>query len=97
MIYIIWKECMPHRFYQHICKEKNFFYLNGKNVLQPKVLEKKKKENYNDVRNNSRYKNILQYVYSNVSRRFTVQPKGEASTFKAISTLYLKLTRARKN
>ena len=44
MIYMLWKECMPHRFYQHICKEKNFFYLNGKNVLQPKVLEIKKKK-----------------------------------------------------
>ena len=37
MIYILWKECMQQRFYQHICKEKNFLYLSGKNVLQPKV------------------------------------------------------------
>ena len=27
------------KFYRHICKEKNFLYLNGNNVLQPKVLE----------------------------------------------------------
>ena len=39
MIYMLWKECMPQKFYDHICKEKNFLYLNGKNVLQPKVLE----------------------------------------------------------
>ena len=39
MIYMLWKECMPQKFYKHICKEKNFHYLNGKNVLQPKVLE----------------------------------------------------------
>lgn len=39
MIYMLWKECMPIKFYRHICKEKNFLYLNGKNVLQPKVLE----------------------------------------------------------
>ena len=39
MIYMLWKECMPIKFYGHICKEKNFLYLNGKNVLQPKVLE----------------------------------------------------------
>ena len=38
MIYMLWLECMPQRFY-NICKEKNFLYLNGKNVLQPKVLE----------------------------------------------------------
>ena len=37
MIYMLWKECMPARFYRHICKEENFLYLNGKNALQPKV------------------------------------------------------------
>ena len=30
MIYMLWKDCMPQRFYKHICKEKNFLYLNGK-------------------------------------------------------------------
>ena len=39
MIYMLWKECIPTRFYKHICKEQNFLYLNGKNVLQPKVVE----------------------------------------------------------
>ena len=32
MIYMLWKEYMPQRFYQHICKKKNFLYLNAKNV-----------------------------------------------------------------
>ena len=51
----------------------SFLYLNGKNVLQPKVSEiindflNEGEENYKDLRNNlSRYKNIFQYVYSNV-------------------------------
>ena len=73
MIYTLWKECMPQKFYKHICKEKNFLYLNGKNVLQPKVLQritdflKDDEENYKDLHNNlSSYKNIFQYVYSNV-------------------------------
>ena len=39
IIYMLWKKCMPQRFYQHICKEKNFLSFNGKNVLQPKVSE----------------------------------------------------------
>ena len=39
MISILWKECMPQRFYKHICKDENFLYLNRKNVLQPKVSE----------------------------------------------------------
>ena len=67
------KECMPQKFDKHICKEKNFLYLKGKNVLQPKVLEiitnflKKDENNYKDLRNNFlSYKNVLQYVHSNV-------------------------------
>ena len=58
MIRTLQKECMPQRIYQHICKEKNFCYLNGKNVLQPKVSEKiiyflnKVEVNYKDLRNN---------------------------------------------
>ena len=73
MIYMLWKECMPQKFYRHVCKEKNFFYLNGKNALQPKVLEiitdflKEDENNYKELRNNlSSYKNMYQYVYSNV-------------------------------
>ena len=73
MIYMIWKECMPAVFYKHICQEENFIYLNGKNVLQPKVSEiimsflKKDEKNYLLLRNNlSQFKNIFQYAYSNV-------------------------------
>ena len=73
MIYMLWKECMPIKFYRHICEKKNFLYLNGKNVLQPKVLEIVSEfidaddVNYRLLQNNlSSYKNIFQYVYSNV-------------------------------
>ena len=73
ILYMLWKECMPHKFYQHIYKENNFLYLNNKNVLQPKVSEiineylNEDTENYNEMRNNlSQYKNIFQYVYSNI-------------------------------
>ena len=73
MLYMLWKECMPQKFYQHICKEKNSLYLNRKNVFQPKVSEiiteflKENEENYVALRNNlSQYKNIFKYVYSNV-------------------------------
>ena len=58
MIYMLWKECMPQEFYQHICKEKNFLYLNGKNVLRSKVLEiitdfmEENEESYKDLINN---------------------------------------------
>ena len=71
MIHMLWKECMPDKFYKHICKEKNFLYLKGKNVLQPKVLKiisefiDEDKSNSYKI-NLSSYKIILQYVYSNV-------------------------------
>ena len=55
------------------CKERNFLYLKGKNVLQPKVSEiiadflKEGSENYIELGNNlSQCKIIFQYVYSNV-------------------------------
>ena len=73
MIYMLWKEQIPTRFYRHICKEQNFLYLTRKNVLQPKVVEiitdfiKEDKNNYKQLRNNlSSQKSIFQYVYSNV-------------------------------
>ena len=72
MIYMLWRECMPIEFYKFICEEKNFLYLNGKNVLQPKVLQiiaefiEADEKNYRLLQNNlSSYKNIFQYVYSN--------------------------------
>ena len=73
MIYMLWKECMPSKFYRHTCKEKNFLHLNGKNVFQQKVLEiitdflQEDENNYKELRNDlSSYKNIFQYMYSNI-------------------------------
>ena len=64
---------MPLEFYKFICEEKNFVYLSGKNVLQPKVLQiigefiEKDEKNHRLLQNNLYcYKNIFQYVYSNV-------------------------------
>ena len=60
-----------YRILQYMCLEENFFYLNGKNVLYPKVSEiilnfiQKDEKNYNKLRNNlCQFKNIFQYVYS---------------------------------
>ena len=49
---------MSPKFYKHICKNNNFLYLNGKNVLQPKVSDiitdflSEDKNNYVGLRNN---------------------------------------------
>ena len=73
MIYMLWRECMPIEYYKFICEEKNFIYLNGKNVLQPKVLQtiadfiEKDEKNFKLLQNSlSRCKSIFQYVYSKV-------------------------------
>ena len=102
MIYMLWKECMPSGFYRHICLEKNFLYLNGKNVLQPKVLEiisefiDADDNNYRLMQNNlSSYKNIFQYVYSNVFPEIYCSTEKEASTTKVTSTSCLKPTRTK--
>ena len=39
MFYMLCKKCMPNDFHKYICSEENFLYLNGKNVLYPKVAE----------------------------------------------------------
>ena len=39
IVYILWRECVPSEFYRYICEEKNFLYLNGRDVCQPTVLE----------------------------------------------------------
>ena len=100
IIYIIWKECMATQFCKFICKEENFLYLNGKNVLQPKVLEiltsflAEDEKNYVLLGNNlSQYKKIFQYVYRMCFPRYIAPLTGEVSTSRLHSTLYLKLTR----
>ena len=57
---------MPAPFYKFIYKEENYLYLNGKNVLQPKVSEilnnflAKDEKNYVLLGNNSSlHKNIF--------------------------------------
>ena len=73
MIDTLWKECMPANFYKHICSQQNFFFINGKNILCPKVSEiinyflVINEKNYVQLRNNlSQFKNLFPYKYSNV-------------------------------
>ena len=90
MIYMLWKECMPSEFYRHICLEKNFLYLNVKNVLQPKLLEiisefrDDDENNYRLLQNNlSSYKNIFQDVYSNVFPEIYCPPEKRGFDLKS--------------
>ena len=104
MIYMLWKDCMPAKFYRHICKEKNPFYLNSKNVLQPKVLEiitdflNEVENNYKELRNNlSSYKNIFQYVYSNVFPEVYCSPEKRGFDLKSYFHIIFKTYKDKKN
>ena len=73
MVYMLWRECIPSEFYRYICKEKDFIYLNGRDVGQPGALEivggfiNLGKENLRMLQEHlARYKEIYQYVYSHV-------------------------------
>ena len=73
MVYMLWRECIPPDFYRYICEEKNFIYLNGRDVGQPGVLEivsgfiDQGKQNLRMLQEHlPRYKDIFQYVYSHV-------------------------------
>lgn len=39
MIHVFWEDCNNPSFYKHICEPDNFKYLNGKNVIYPRVAE----------------------------------------------------------
>ena len=39
MINMFWEDCNESSFYKYICQPGNFLYLNGKNVIYPRVAE----------------------------------------------------------
>ena len=58
-------------FYKHICRKDNFMYMNGKNVLYPRVAEILSEHIKKDGRNFQKMKRVLisnkkifQYVYA---------------------------------
>ena len=73
MVYMLWRECVPSEFYRYICEEKNFLYLNSRDVGQPTMLEivsgfiDQEKQNLRMLQEYlAQYKDIYQYVYSHV-------------------------------
>ena len=73
MVYVLWRECILPEFYRYTCEEKNFIYLNGRDVCQPGILEivgefiDQGKRNLRMLQEHlTRYKDIYQYVHSHV-------------------------------
>ena len=94
---------MPANVYKDICSEDNFLYLNGKNVLQPKVSEiindllDQDKKNYVLLRNNLfQFKNIFQYVYANVYPEIYCSTKGRGFDLKSTIHIVFKVYKDKK-
>ena len=51
MLCMFWNECINDEFYKHICKSRNFKYLNKKNVLHPKTSKILMEYNEQDEKN----------------------------------------------
>ena len=85
-------------------QESNFLYLNGNNVLQPKVSEiitdflNEGKENYIELRNNlSQYKDIFQYVYSDVFPEIYCSAECRGFNFSSTFHIIFKIYKDKKN
>ena len=103
MIYMVWKECVTLVFYKYICSRENFLYLNGKIVVYPKVAQiindfsAMDEKIYLQLRNNlSQFKNIFQYVYSNVYAGIYCSTKRRGFALKSTFHVVFKVYRDKK-
>lgn len=103
MLYMLWKEYIPVQFYNFICQEENFLYLNGKNVLHPKTADmvwsfiSQDENNYNlPINNLCKFKNIFQYVYSIVYPDIYCSTERRGFDFKSSVQLTFKACKDKK-
>ena len=73
MINMFREDCNEPSFYKHICQPENFWYLNGKNVIYPRVAEivinyiEADENNFNKLKRKLiKNQKIFQYVYISV-------------------------------
>ena len=73
LVYMLWRECISSKCYRHICEEKKFIYLNGRDVGHPGVYEivggfiNLGKENLQMLQQYlTQYKDIFQCIYSQI-------------------------------
>ena len=99
-----WSICHRKWFYKLICKDENFLYLNSKNVPQPKVSDiitdflKEGKEHYVELKNNlSQFKDIFQYVYSNVYPQIYCSTKKRGFSLRSTFHIMFKIYEYKKN
>ena len=100
MVYMLWRECIPAEFYRYICEEKNFIYLNSRDVSQPGVLEilggfiDQGKQNLRMLQESlAQYRDIYQYVYSHVFPKVYTTPEKRGFDLKSNFHILFKLCR----
>ena len=98
MVYMLWRECILPEFYRYTCEEKNFIYLNGRDVCQPGVLEIVGEFIDQGKRNLRMLKNTSLDTRTSISTsihtcflKFTQHPKNVVWILKVISTSCSKL------
>ena len=94
MVNMLWRECIPLKFYNYIREDKNFISLNDKDVDYPKILEivgefiDHRKQNLRMLQEYlARYEDIYQYVYSHVFRE--IYTSSEKRGFGIKSNFYI--------
>ena len=100
MVYMVWRECIPSEFCQFICEEKNFVYLNGRDVGQPRVIEtvgnfiNQGKQNLRILQEHlARFKDVYQYVYSHLFPEIYVTTEKRGFNLKSYFHILLKAYR----
>ena len=73
MVNMLWRECIPLKFYNYIHEDKNFIHLNDKDVNYPQILKivgefmDHRKQNLRMLQEYlAQYKDVYQCVYSHV-------------------------------
>lgn len=100
---MVWKECVILVFCKDICSQENFLYLNGKIAVYPKVAQiindflAMDEKIYLQLRNSlSQFKNIFQYVYSNVYPGIYCSTKRRGFALKGTFHVVFKVYRDKK-
>ena len=103
MIYMLRKEWISAEFYKFISKKEHFLYLNGKNVLYPKIAEivwkfiNENEKTSNQLRNNlCQFKEIFQYVYSILYLEIHCTTKLRGFDLKSTFQLFFKTYKDKK-
>ena len=104
MIYMLWRGCIPAKFYRFLCQGENFLYLNGKNVLHPRTSDmfrsfiSQDDMNYNLLRHSiCRFKDIFQFAYSITYPYIYCSTEHRGFNLKSHFNSFLKRTRIKKN